>query len=157
MQIFSFISVGSLAAPVLGGVLYEKAGYPGVFGIGFAVLAVDFIMRLLVIEKKVAARYATKDPTSGDLDQHLRHERSHANGSAEANEETEETPLLSKKEQDYYRIAPNQPAIARRIKLLPCLKHPGLVTAFLISGIQAFLLGAFDAVGLPHPQHLEQY
>ncbi|EKG15807.1 Tetracycline resistance protein TetA/multidrug resistance protein MdtG [Macrophomina phaseolina MS6] len=153
-SIFSFISVGNLAAPVLGGVLYEKAGYPGVFGIGFAVLAVDFIMRLLVIEKKVAARYATKDPTSGDLDQHLRHERSHANGSAEANEETEETPLLSKKEQDYYRIAPNQPAIARRIKLLPCLKHPGLVTAFLISGIQAFLLGAFDAT---IPTVAEQY
>lgn len=47
-SIFSFISVGNLAAPLLGGVLYEKAGYSGVFGIGFAVLALDFIMRVLV-------------------------------------------------------------------------------------------------------------
>ncbi|CAD0108761.1 unnamed protein product [Aureobasidium uvarum] len=46
-SIFSFISVGNLVAPLLGGVLYKKAGYAGVFGIGFAVLAIDFIMRLL--------------------------------------------------------------------------------------------------------------
>lgn len=138
---------------MLGGVLYEKAGYAGVFGIGFAVLAIDFIMRLLVIEKKVAARYETKDPTRGDLDQDLRHERTHQNGASERNEDTEETPLLSKKEQDYYKISPDQPAIAQKIKLLPCLKHPGLVTAFLISSIQAFLLGSFDAVSLLDSQN----
>ncbi|GME46072.1 membrane transporter protein [Neofusicoccum parvum] len=153
-SIFSFISVGNLVAPVLGGVLYEKAGYPGVFSIGFAILAIDFIMRLLVIEKKVAARYETKDPTQGDLDQDLRQETRGHDRAADETGYNEETPLLSKKEHDYYKISPDQPAIARKIKLLPCLKHPGLVTAFLIAGIQAFLLGAFDATV---PTVAEQY
>ncbi|KAF4543453.1 Tetracycline resistance protein TetA/multidrug resistance protein MdtG [Lasiodiplodia theobromae] len=144
-SIFSFISVGNLVAPILGGVLYDKAGYPGVFGIGFAILAIDFIMRLLVIEKKVAARYETKDPTQGDLDQDLQHERNRRDSANEENGDTEETPLLSKKEQDYYYISPDQPPIVQKFKLLPCLKHPGLVTAFIIAGVQAFLLGAFDA------------
>ncbi|KAL0262065.1 hypothetical protein SLS55_003501 [Diplodia seriata] len=153
-SIFSFISVGNLVAPVLGGVLYEKAGYPGVFGIGFAILAIDFIMRLLVIEKKVAARYETNDPTQGDLDQDLEHERNRQDGANEDNRDTEETPLLSKKEQDYYKISADQPAIAQKFKLLPCLKHPGLITAFVIAGVQAFLLGAFDATV---PTVAEQY
>ncbi|GME53332.1 membrane transporter protein [Neofusicoccum parvum] len=153
-RIFSFISVGNLVAPVLGGVLYEKAGYPGVFSIGFAILAIDFIMRLLVIEKKVAARYETKHPTQGDLDQDLRQETRGHDRAADETGYNEETPLLSKKEHDYYKISPDQPAIARKIKLLPCLKHPGLVTAFLIAGIQAFLLGAFDATV---PTVAEQY
>ncbi|OJD38847.1 membrane transporter protein [Diplodia corticola] len=154
-SIFSFISVGNLVAPVLGGVLYEKAGYPGVFGIGFAILAIDFIMRLLVIEKKVAARYENNDPTQGDLQQDLQHERTGQDGPNEEHGDTEETPLLSnKKEQDYYKISPDQPAIAQRFKLLPCLKHPGLVTAFFVAGVQAFLLGAFDATV---PTVAEQY
>lgn len=153
-KIFSFISVGNLVAPILGGVLYDKAGYPGVFGIGFAILAIDFIMRLLVIEKKVAARYETKDPTQGDLDQDLRHERNRQDSAIEENGDTEETPLLSKKEQDYYYISPDQPPIVQKFKLLPCLKHPGLVTAFIIAGVQAFLLGAFDAVS--HAFHTYQ-
>lgn len=151
LKIFSFISVGNLVAPILGGVLYDKAGYPGVFGIGFAILAIDFIMRLLVIEKKVAARYETKDPTQGDLDQDLQHERNRRDSANEENGDTEETPLLSKKEQDYYYISPDQPPIVQKFKLLPCLKHPGLVTAFIIAGVQAFLLGAFDAVSHPFP------
>lgn len=145
---FSFISVGNLAAPVLGGVLYEKAGYAGVFGIGFALLAVDFTMRLLVIEKKVAARYETQDPSQGDLQQTLSHDAEDQAGDQEQNENgaTEESSLLGKKEADQYKISPDQPAIARKVKLLPCLKDPSLVTAFLVSGIQATILGAFDAV-----------
>ncbi|KAK8221199.1 major facilitator superfamily domain-containing protein [Phyllosticta capitalensis] len=155
-SMFSFISVGNLAAPVLGGVLYEKAGYAGVFGIGFALLAVDFTMRLLVIEKKVAARYETQDPTQGDLQQTLSHDAEDQAGDQEQNENgaTEESSLLGKKEADQYKISPDQPAIARKVKLLPCLKDPSLVTAFLVSGIQATILGAFDAT---IPTVAEQY
>lgn len=133
----------------MGGVLYQKAGYAGVFGISFAILAIDFIMRLLVIEKKVAARYETKD-----LVQHSPNQNRGPDEAAAENGETEETPLLPKKELDYYKISPNQSAFARKFKLLPCLKHPGLVTAFFIAGIQAFLLGTFDAVRPLPPQYV---
>jgi MFS family permease len=54
---FSFISVGELLAPVLGGVLHNKTGYSGVFAVGATILGVDFIMRFLVLEKKIATKY----------------------------------------------------------------------------------------------------
>jgi hypothetical protein len=57
-QIHSFIAVCELGAPVLGGILYEQAGDIGLFGASAGLLAVDFVMRMLVvIEKKVAAAY----------------------------------------------------------------------------------------------------
>jgi hypothetical protein len=43
-QIFSFISVGELIAPVQGGVLYDNAGYRGVFELGSGILSADFII-----------------------------------------------------------------------------------------------------------------
>lgn len=52
-SIFLFISVGELMALVLGRLLYRKTVYAGVFGCGPGMLGVDFIMRLLVLEKKI--------------------------------------------------------------------------------------------------------
>lgn len=134
--------MGSLLAPLLGGVLYKKAGYAGVFGIGLAILAIDFIMRLLVIEKKVARRYDASDPdsvtdlnTTPSNDQHDQ-ENGEGNG--------EEEPLLGKKKEEY-KLSEDQSAIARKIPLLPCLKDPRLLTALLVAFIQATLLGSFDA------------
>ncbi|KAK2611190.1 hypothetical protein N8I77_004557 [Diaporthe amygdali] len=145
-SIFSFISVGNLLAPLLGGVLYEKTGYAGVFGIGLAVLAVDFIMRVLVIEKKVARRYDAAGPQSvGDLEaiesnNQEGDEPEHANS-----EQGEEEPLLGKKENDLFKLSKDQPAIAQKITILPCMTDPRLLTALLVAFVQALLLGSFDA------------
>jgi hypothetical protein len=57
LQIHSFVAVGELAAPPLGGVLYDRTGYGGVLGISVTVLIIDLVMRLLLIEKKVGAAY----------------------------------------------------------------------------------------------------
>ncbi|KAI1331548.1 hypothetical protein F5Y16DRAFT_360221 [Xylariaceae sp. FL0255] len=56
-SIFSFISIGELTSPVAGGVLHEKTGYVGVFGLGSGILALDFLMRLLMVGKRTAAKY----------------------------------------------------------------------------------------------------
>ncbi len=47
-------SVGSLAGPLLGGVVYARVGYYGVFAMGFALIGLDVLLRLLLIEKRVA-------------------------------------------------------------------------------------------------------
>ncbi|KUI66758.1 putative MFS-type transporter C18.02 [Cytospora mali] len=145
-SIFSVISVGTLLAPPLGGVLYEKTGYAGVFGTGMAVLGVDFIMRLLVIEKKVARRYDAADPQHvSDPDStpdqgHNGIESGQATGS-----QGEEDPLLGKREEEHFKLSKDQSALARKITILPCLADPRLITAFLVAFIQALLLGNFDA------------
>lgn len=145
-QIFSFISVGNFMAPLLGGILYSKAGIAGVFGIGLAVLAIDLVMRMLVIEKKVARRYHSDVPqhlggsgisTGPDYDDEA--------GERTDTEGDEEAPLLGKKEEQSFKLPKDQPALARKLKILPCLRDPRLLTAFLVAFVQALLLGAFDA------------
>jgi len=145
-KIFSFVSVGSLCAPVLGGVLYNQAGYPGVFGIGFAVIAIDFTMRALVIEKKVARRYESQDSSQGDDPASApSHQQNHGPDEEEGN--SEQQPLIGSNKEDAaaFKLSENQPRIARMIPILPCLGDPRLLTAFLLAFIQATLLGNFDA------------
>ncbi|KAF1851290.1 MFS general substrate transporter [Cucurbitaria berberidis CBS 394.84] len=54
------MSLGILISPLLGGVVYDHAGYDAVFGMAYALIGLDIVLRLLLVEKKVAARW---DPT----------------------------------------------------------------------------------------------
>ncbi|KAL8882134.1 MAG: hypothetical protein Q9192_007638, partial [Flavoplaca navasiana] len=140
-SIFGFISIGELAAPVLGGVVYKKAGYPGVFGIGFAILAIDFIMRLLLIEKKTAAKWEKQD--NGTEDHANRQDDGTATG--EDGDDNEEEPLLRKKEQDNYKVPDGQSKVVRSFPILYILKDPRLLVALLLAFNQATLLATYDA------------
>ncbi|KAF2476152.1 MFS general substrate transporter [Lindgomyces ingoldianus] len=55
------MSMGILVAPLLGGVVFDRAGYNAVFGMAYALVGIDIILRLLLVEKKVAARW---DPSA---------------------------------------------------------------------------------------------
>ena len=146
--IFGFISSGELAAPVLGGVVYKKAGYSGVFGMGFGLLGLDFLMRLLVIEKKTARKYGTEyREEADDAD-------GHANGEdEEGNEEANESePLLSDSKEKKWNIPPSQPAWLRKFPILYCLSSSRLLVAQLVAFMQATLLSTFDAT-LPTEAH----
>lgn len=146
LQIFSFTSVGTLFAPLIGGVLYEKTGYPGVFGIGFAILVVDFVMRALVIEKKVAKRYEAQDPNSVSDRNTTPHDAQNQEDPEQPADEHQ--PLLGPKQEDdaaAFKLSPDQPKIAHLIPILPCLADARLLTALLVAFVQATLLGSFDA------------
>ena len=116
--------------------MYKKAGYLGVFAIGFGILAIDFSMRLLLIEKKVSAKYDSDD---GDVDA-----QTEDGDTEETHEDTEEVPLLGK-EKDGYKVPPDQPKVIRGFPLLYCLRDPQLLTALLLAFVQASLLSSFDA------------
>lgn len=51
------LSIGTLAGPLLGGVLYQHGGYYSVFGLAFGLIGIDILLRLVLIEKKHAARW----------------------------------------------------------------------------------------------------
>ena len=51
------MSVGTLIAPLLGGVVFDNAGYNAVFGMAYALIGIDIILRLALVEKKVAVRW----------------------------------------------------------------------------------------------------
>jgi MFS family permease len=137
-SIFSIISVGELLAPVIGGVVYKKAGPNAILGLGLGMLAIDFVMRLLVIEKKVATRYGLSDPPS---------DPSSDTETAEEDEEAnEQSPLMGKKDDDEdWKVSRDQPRWIKSLPILYCLWNPRLLCAQAVAFTQATLLGVFDA------------
>ena len=102
-------------------------------------------MRVLVIEKKVAKRYSIADPPSSDDPEAVQHQSTNGDDSGHAHgEQGEEEPLLGK-EKNHFKLSKDQPAIARKITILPCMTDPRLLTALLVAFVQALLLGSFDA------------
>ena len=51
------MSIGPIAGPLLGGIIYAHGGYYAVFGLMFAMLGVDAVLRLVMIEKRVAQKW----------------------------------------------------------------------------------------------------
>jgi MFS family permease len=51
------MSVGILVGPILGGVVFDRAGYNAVFAMAYALVGLDVVLRLLLVEKKVATRW----------------------------------------------------------------------------------------------------
>jgi MFS family permease len=51
------MTLGLMSGPLLGGLVYEVGGFYAVFGMAFGIIALDFFLRLAVIEKRVAERW----------------------------------------------------------------------------------------------------
>ncbi|RYP64909.1 hypothetical protein DL771_008541 [Monosporascus sp. 5C6A] len=58
------LSLGLLIAPAIGGAVYEAAGYYAVFYISFGIVGVDILLRLAMIEKKVAKQWLPEEDSS---------------------------------------------------------------------------------------------
>ncbi|KAI1464889.1 MFS general substrate transporter [Daldinia caldariorum] len=154
-SIFSFVSVGALMGPVIGGVLYEKTGYSGVFGVAAGVLGLDFLMRLLVVEKKIAAKYNVglgPDPQIEEHDAHGDHEATQdpaqIEDASDREEITERDSLLPNKKRaddDTYKVRQEPNRIVRAFPILICFRNPRLLVGLSLAFVQACLLAVFDA------------
>ncbi|KAI6837740.1 MFS general substrate transporter [Hortaea werneckii] len=51
------MSLAILLAPLLGGIVFDLAGYYAVFAMAFGLIALDIVLRLVMIEKKYAAKW----------------------------------------------------------------------------------------------------
>ena len=51
------MSIGPIVGPILGGVIYAQGGYYAVFGLMFAMLGIDAVLRVIMIEKRVAQKW----------------------------------------------------------------------------------------------------
>ncbi|KAI1147738.1 major facilitator superfamily domain-containing protein [Nemania diffusa] len=142
-QIFSFISIGELMAPVIGGALYEKTGYIGVFTLGASILALDFLMRLLVVEKKAAAKYTelAQDDQRSPQDSGPRVDQD-ADG---AGRESSEEDALLPKEDEAYKIRETPNKLMRSLPILICFRSPRLLVGLFLAFVQAALLAVYDA------------
>ena len=60
------MSIGPIVGPLLGGIIYAHGGYYAVFGLMFAMLGVDAVLRLVMIERKVAQKWLEAEAVQPD-------------------------------------------------------------------------------------------
>lgn len=58
------MDAGTLLGPLAGGIVYDKAGYYAVYKMAFALIGLDIVLRLVLIEKRTAGKYMTSIESS---------------------------------------------------------------------------------------------
>ncbi|CAI7634231.1 unnamed protein product [Penicillium glandicola] len=133
------ISVGTLAGPLLGGVVYENGGYYAVFGLAFAFIALDVILRLLLIERRHAIKWLAPEMTPLSVNGHQCTEKKSG--------ETLESPVSPTNGSERRESQPSSPpsrGALRRVAVL--LSSPRLVVSVWGYFILAIVLTSFDSV-----------
>ncbi|KAL8950439.1 MAG: hypothetical protein Q9222_003533 [Ikaeria aurantiellina] len=162
----SGMSAGVMIGPFVAGLIYAKAGYLAVFATILAIIGLDFILRLFMIEKQSARKWKAKQnygTFSGEPHQHHRPiNRDEVSAAAEG--EIEGTPTdwqrVAKVDDfspsDFKKPATDQPSDHRhgtRKAMVKCLKTIAIllksreILAAMYGGfVQATLICAFDSI-----------
>lgn len=138
-------TLAALIAPLLGGVVYQQAGYYAVFGMAFGMIGLDIILRLLLIEKKVARKWL------GDLQpENLLPGMRHSNELAKGGQtELAQSVTASERPAGPRRQSAFDGPIAKKLPpMLILLKSKRMQATFWASTVTALTLTAFD-VTLP--------
>ncbi|KAJ4331566.1 hypothetical protein N0V87_009067 [Didymella glomerata] len=148
------MSLGILIAPLLGGIVFDRAGYDAVFGMAYGLIGLDIILRLLLVEKKVAARW---DPVA---EVQAKNAADSPNNAPTLTQD--ETTDTEKGLESGESIVPDQPTDSelrdrRRDHLPPVLAllySCRLLAALFCALIQAALITSFDSVLTIHAANL---
>ena len=60
------VNIGITASPTIGGVLYDQAGYYSIFTVIAVLIAVDILLRVVLVEKRTAAEWMEEDIHTGE-------------------------------------------------------------------------------------------
>ncbi|KAL9024625.1 MAG: hypothetical protein Q9196_006379 [Gyalolechia fulgens] len=143
-------SFGLIVSPLLGGIVYAKAGYMTVFAMALALIVVDILMRLIMIEKKTAVKYKSAEAvtpanafygTFTNQQQPSDHGQVHGStSSGKPQDLSDHSSLLPKGSKEPARKKGNMPTI------LVLLSMPRLLAAIYGIFVNVSILAAFDGV-----------
>ena len=141
-------SFGLIVSPLLGGIVYAKAGYMAVFGMALGLIVFDILMRLIMIEKKTAAKYKPAEavmPANGFYgtftDPQSDHEQDNGNvPSNKPQSDSDTTSLLGNGSKEPPQKKRKMPTI------LILLSMPRLLAAIYGIFVNVSILAAFDGV-----------
>lgn len=141
-------SVASVVGPLLGGVVYEHAGYYAVFAMGFAIIGLDICLRLIMIEKKLAEQWTTANEEGVIMDSPI--DNSVIRESSTCEIQRSLPVAIESKEKDVETASPTQSekSNTKSSKLPPIitlLRHPRLLAALFGCFVQSTSLAAFEA------------
>jgi MFS family permease len=136
-------SIGALAGPLLGGVVYAGGGYYAVFAMGFGLIGLDIALRLMLIEKSVAAQWSPPNATTGESEMASAH-----GSSSQTTSDDEIQPVAT---QDHSQIASQSEkpttapeSVSRIPPMIRLLGVPRMLVSLFGCFVQATSLGAFD-------------
>ncbi|KAJ9668318.1 hypothetical protein H2201_001366 [Coniosporium apollinis] len=147
------MSLGILASPLLGGVVYDRGGYNAVFAMAYVLIGVDIVLRLVMVERKIAVRWLPEEEKEkGDIEGGLGSPRGPDVESSPERPETEkEQPEATANTTPRTDSAASAavPSTQRRAKLPPVLSL--LASRRLLAALwgclaQATLMTCFDSV-----------
>jgi MFS family permease len=129
--VFMSINFAVLVAPLIGGAVYAAAGYYAVFYINFGLIALDIVLRLLLIEKGRAEKWVTttEDQATDSLDNHptMPGVASQTEGITGSSEDNNTPP-------------------PKFVPIFSLLKSPRVLTALFGCLVQSTLFSTFDTV-----------
>ncbi|KAG9230850.1 major facilitator superfamily domain-containing protein [Amylocarpus encephaloides] len=100
-------SIGLIISPLLGGIVYQRAGYMAVFGMALGLIVVDIVLRMSMIEKRSAQKYlkqahsAPSSPQTGGIASPVDNESTallpdrRQNGNQRSNIESQVPPIIT--------------------------------------------------------------
>ncbi|CAG7921267.1 unnamed protein product [Penicillium olsonii] len=146
----SGMNFGVLVSPTLGGIVYEKAGFYLVFVMALAVVFVNLVLILMLIDRKSAERYRTSaEPIENSAPSgEVTSRESVANGkrrlsNVESGDMTTTTPLLSHCREQSLGVQAN-PTWSSIVGGF--VRNPQLVAALYGCLVNTILVSAMDAV-----------
>ncbi|KAF3924269.1 hypothetical protein ABW21_db0205530 [Orbilia brochopaga] len=138
-QSMGYVSIGLTAGfslgPLLGGIIYERAGYFAVFILAFSVIGLDIVMRLLVIEKEAAKQWRTPSLDAGVLESAIE-------------DQSKRNPAHTLREAMAHGTDPSVPAgrESRVPAILVLLTLPRQLNSILITVVLGTIFSGFDAL-----------
>ncbi|KAL4818865.1 major facilitator superfamily domain-containing protein [Aspergillus spinulosporus] len=144
----SAVALGFLLGPLLGGIVYDKAGYDVVFRMAFALVGLDLVMRVAMIEKGVAARWDATNPSAATSQETILSSRREAGYQTfaeirETETESSESTLTDGQSQDYEQESEYENA--QPPTFVQIAKQPRVVISSFGLLVQGLLFSAFDA------------
>ncbi|KAI1748017.1 MFS transporter-like protein [Xylaria castorea] len=149
------MSIALLLAPVIGGVVYNNVGYFAVYYVAFGIVGLDIVLRLTMIEKKVARRWIREpetenpqidvektSPTNAPGDEPPRHSTVITNTEAPAMD-----PVVEAGHHENDGSASKEPKEKQRgRRAIALLKSSRLLAALYGILVESGILMGFDAV-----------
>lgn len=135
------MSLAVLVAPLLGGVVYDKAGYYSVYYLAFGMILLDIILRVGLVEKTVAKQWEIQamEPavvSPADRAEKVDDEYAGGGGEGEARDDAEQLSLVQGSGEES----------KKRSKTVILLTSRRLLAALYCTLTQSVLLTAWDAV-----------
>ncbi|KAI5923900.1 major facilitator superfamily domain-containing protein [Camillea tinctor] len=149
------VCVGLLIAPVIGGAVYAAAGYYAVYYVAFGVVGLDIVLRLLMIEKKVAKQWV-EDEADTNTTQSEAPERDVEKSlpvveQGNASEKETNPDGIGQQSRPAETTTPEASEVAaqapsKRRALVAILKNPRVLAALYGIVVEGSIMMGFDAV-----------